>query len=54
MATTSRRFDRRAEEQLVIHYHCHSDLKAREELTRRLMPLARELARRYANHSEPA
>jgi RNA polymerase sigma-B factor len=53
MATTSPPFDRKAEEQLLVRYHRHSDLSAREELTRRLMPLARDLAGRYANSGEP-
>jgi RNA polymerase sigma-B factor len=53
MATTSPPFDRKAEEQLLNRYHCHADLRAREELTRRLMPLARDLAGRYANSGEP-
>ena len=51
--TTSPAFDRKAEEQLLIRYHRHSDLRAREELTRRLMPLARDLASRYSNSGEP-
>jgi RNA polymerase sigma-B factor len=38
---------------LLVRYHCHSDLSAREDLTRRLMPLARDLAGRYANSGEP-
>jgi RNA polymerase sigma-B factor len=53
MATASPTFDRRAEERLLIRYHRHSDLSAREELTCRLMPLARDLAARYANSGEP-
>jgi RNA polymerase sigma-B factor len=53
MATTSLRFNRRAEELLLIRYHRHGDLRAREELTCRLMPLARDLAGRYANSGEP-
>lgn len=53
MATTSPAFDRNAEAQLLLRYHRHSDLGAREELTRRLMPLARDLAGRYANSGEP-
>jgi RNA polymerase sigma-B factor len=53
MATTSPPFDRKAEEQLLVRYHRNSDLSAREELTRRLMPLARDLAGRYANSGEP-
>jgi RNA polymerase sigma-B factor len=53
MATTSLPFDRKAEERLLARYHRNSDLSAREELTRRLMPLARDLAARYANSGEP-
>jgi RNA polymerase sigma-B factor len=53
MAKTSPPFDRKAEEKLLVRYHCESDLGAREELTRRLMPLARDLAGRYANSGEP-
>ena len=53
MATTSPPFDRRAEELLLVRYHRDGDLRAREELTRRLMPLARDLAGRYANSGEP-
>ena len=34
-------------------YREHGDLAAREELVRRLMPLARQLAGRYANGTEP-
>jgi len=53
LATTSPPFDRKAEERLLIRYHRHGDLGAREELTWRLMPLARDLAGRYANSGEP-
>jgi RNA polymerase sigma-B factor len=53
MDTTSLPFDRKAEERLLARYHRNSDLSAREELTRRLMPLARDLAARYANSGEP-
>jgi RNA polymerase sigma-B factor len=53
MATTSPTFDREAEVRLLIRYHRHGDVRAREELTCRLMPLARDLAGRYANSGEP-
>ena len=36
-----------------MRYRNHGDLDAREELIRRLMPLARQLAGRYARKSEP-
>jgi RNA polymerase sigma-B factor len=36
-----------------MRYRNHGDLAAREELMRRLMPLARQLAGRYARKSEP-
>jgi RNA polymerase sigma-B factor len=49
-AHTKRAVDER---RLVIRYREHGDLAARDELTRRLMPLARQLARRYASRSEP-
>jgi RNA polymerase sigma-B factor len=51
--TISPPFDRQAEERLLIRYHRDADLRAREELTQRLMPLARDLAGRYANSGEP-
>ena len=38
---------------LLVRYHRDGDLAAREELTRRLMPLARDLAAKYANSGEP-
>jgi RNA polymerase sigma-B factor len=53
VATTSPPFDRKAEEKLLVRYHRDGDLHARDELTRRLMPLARDLAGRYANSGEP-
>ena len=36
-----------------MRYRNHGDLAAREELIRRMMPLARQLAGRYARKSEP-
>ena len=47
--------DRRAveERRLLLRYREHGDLAAREELTHRLMPLARQLAARYRRRSEP-
>ncbi len=38
---------------LFRRYRNHSDCHAREELVRRYLPLARNLARRYARSSEP-
>ena len=49
-APTKRAVDER---RLLVRYHEHGDLAAREELTRRLMPLARQLALRYQRKSEP-
>jgi RNA polymerase sigma-B factor len=53
----SRRRDRaaarEAERQLLLRYHRWGDLAARDELVERLLPLARDLARRYANGQEP-
>jgi len=43
----------RDEEQLLRLYHESGDLDAREELTVRLMPLARQLASRYRHSGEP-
>jgi RNA polymerase sigma-B factor len=45
----------RAEEdrRLLVRYHRHGDLAAREELVRRLLPLARRMARRYRRSDEP-
>jgi RNA polymerase sigma-B factor len=46
--------DARAHEQrLLLRYHAQGDLAAREELVRRFMPLARELALRYTYTDEP-
>src|SRR6187551_3618757 len=41
------------ERRLIMRYRNHGDLDAREELIRRMMPLARQLAGRYARKSEP-
>ena len=41
------------ERRLLMRYREHGDLAARDELTRRLMPLARQLAMRYQRKSEP-
>lgn len=38
---------------LLIRYHRHGDDAAREELVRRLLPLARRMARRYRRSEEP-
>lgn len=38
---------------LFLRYQRHGDMSAREELTRRFLPLARRLAHRYARASEP-
>jgi RNA polymerase sigma-B factor len=44
---------RKLEQALLVRYHRTGDLKAREELAERFLPLARELARRYAYTDEP-
>jgi RNA polymerase sigma factor (sigma-70 family) len=41
------------ERQLLIRYHRDGDLAAREELTERFLPLARDLALRYTYTDEP-
>ena len=38
---------------LLRRYHADGDVAAREELVQRMLPLARSLARRYANKGEP-
>jgi RNA polymerase sigma-B factor len=38
---------------LFQRWHAHRDLEARNELVARFLPLARKLARRYAQSSEP-
>jgi RNA polymerase sigma-B factor len=40
-------------EPLFVRWQSDGDIAAREELTRRFMPLARGLARRYGHSSEP-
>src|ERR671924_1405938 len=42
-----------AERGLLIRYHADGDLLAREELVKRFLPLARELALRYRYTNEP-
>ena len=42
-----------AERGLLIRYHSNGDLHAREELVKRFLPLARELALRYKYTNEP-
>jgi RNA polymerase sigma-B factor len=48
-AGTRAREDRR----LLVRYHRYGDQAAREELVRRLLPLARRMARRYRRSDEP-
>jgi RNA polymerase sigma-B factor len=47
--------DRRALEdrRLLVRYHESGDASAREELVKRFLPLARQLARRYQRTNEP-
>jgi RNA polymerase sigma-B factor len=45
--------DQDAERRLLIDYHRNGDLAAREELVKRFLPLARDLALRYAYTDEP-
>ena len=44
---------REVERRLLIRYHVDGDRRAREELVERLLPLARDLALRYAHTEEP-
>ena len=44
---------RETERQLLISYHRDGDLAAREELAKRFLPLARDLALRYTYTDEP-
>jgi RNA polymerase sigma-B factor len=44
---------RETERQLLLRYHREGDLAAREQLTERFLPLARDLAARYAYTDEP-
>jgi len=41
------------EHQLLVDYHRNGDLRARESLVERFMPLARDLALRYRHTDEP-
>jgi RNA polymerase sigma-B factor len=43
----------REDRRLLIRYHEHGDVGAREELVERFLPLARQLARRYQRQNEP-
>jgi RNA polymerase sigma-B factor len=43
---------RRRDHELLIRYHRHGDLLAREQLVLRFMPLARQLAGRYRSSGE--
>jgi RNA polymerase sigma-B factor len=43
----------REDRRLLERYHAHGDQAAREELIRRFLPLARQLARRYERADEP-
>jgi RNA polymerase sigma-B factor len=56
-STPAERLDQAAtskiEQALLVRYHRSGDLEAREELVQRFLPLARELARRYAYTDEP-
>ena len=44
---------RETERQLLVRYHEHGDIAAREELCERFLPLARDLALRYTYTDEP-
>src|SRR5215212_237333 len=44
---------RETERRLLVRYHEHGDLAAREELCERFLPLARDLALRYTYTDEP-
>jgi RNA polymerase sigma-B factor len=50
---SSREDAREIERQLLIRYHREGDLSARDELVRRFLPLARDLALRYTYTDEP-
>jgi RNA polymerase sigma-B factor len=43
----------REDQRLLQRYHSHGDTAARDELIRRFLPLARQLARRYERADEP-
>lgn len=44
---------RELEHALLVRYHADDDVASREELIERLLPFARELARRYSSSGEP-
>src|SRR5215217_2361704 len=44
---------RETERLLLVRYHAHGDLAAREELVERFLPLARDLALRYTYTDQP-
>ena len=52
-AAVPRSRDRRGERALFHRYHSLGDHSAREDLAKRFMPLARQLARRHQNGREP-
>ena len=45
--------ERETERLLLVRYHLEGDLEAREELVKRFLPLARDLALRYSYTDEP-
>jgi RNA polymerase sigma-B factor len=49
----TRAADREIERRLLVRYHREGDLAARAELVERFLPLARDLALRYAYADEP-
>src|ERR671914_449815 len=51
MATTAH--ERNRENALLARYHLKGDIQAREELVKRFLPLARDLALRYRYTDEP-
>jgi RNA polymerase sigma-B factor len=52
-SASSRARDRELERRLLVRYHNMGDLRAREELVRRFLPLVRDLALRYTYSDEP-
>jgi RNA polymerase sigma-B factor len=52
-ATAVSPFRERRERELLCRYQRDGDLAARDALTRRFMPLARDLAKRYRHTGEP-
>ena len=42
-----------ATSRLIWRWQTHGDIRARDEVMQRFLPLARRLARRYANPNEP-